>query len=301
MTTETASPLAAHLAAAVEKRLSHLRGNADGVRETESVDAVHDLRVASRRLRAFLDVFGRTMDPEVRDAARKPLRKLSRAMGPLRDADVLTLALEVHRDRADQDLGKASVDHVLSHLHGIRLEARAEARKKLARLDISELERTVGAALRDVLEHVPEDAMKASLYSLSLVSPFVAGVEDTAHVAKSRAPEDLHRLRIAAKKLRYAVELFQPAFGGTYRALHKEIEAVQETLGNHHDAHVLGAFVEERLVVLRAARASTLAAYLERYRNALSDEEASALSAFEHLGFDAAAYRARLETALIGG
>ncbi|HVU05170.1 MAG TPA: CHAD domain-containing protein, partial [Polyangiaceae bacterium] len=116
----------------------------------------------------------------------------------------------------------------------------------------------------------------------------------------SERAEDLHELRIRAKRVRYAVELLQPCLGEAYRALHEQIQAVQETLGAHHDAHVLRTLVDERLGLLRDSGAETLTVGVARYRNVLTDAEENALLAFDHLGFDAVSFRTRLEAALIG-
>ncbi|HVU04124.1 MAG TPA: CHAD domain-containing protein, partial [Polyangiaceae bacterium] len=225
------TPLGEHLAAVVRKRLGSLRENADSVLSTDSVDAVHDVRVASRRLRAFLDVFRPAMDPSVHTAAKKALRKLSRAMGPLRDADVLALAVAEHGARAGSDLDKASVDLIRVHLHGLREEARESGRKKLRKIDLRDVEDAIRAALDSALSHLPEDPLGTSLFALSLLSPFVVKMQDAAEHAASERAEDLHELRIRAKRVRYAVELLQPCLGEAYRALHEQIQAVQETLG----------------------------------------------------------------------
>jgi CHAD domain-containing protein len=65
-------------------------------------------------------------------------------------------------------------------------------------------------------------------------------------------PEALHQVRIRAKRARYAAEAIQPAFGGKARTFAKQAAALQDVLGEHHDAIVLEGWLREASARARA-------------------------------------------------
>jgi CHAD domain-containing protein len=71
-------------------------------------------------------------------------------------------------------------------------------------------------------------------------------------------PAELHALRIAVKRLRYALELVKPALGDGYEELHGRVKTVQELLGDHHDLVVLQTRVQRRRARLEARRTGVL-------------------------------------------
>jgi CHAD domain-containing protein len=81
-------------ALAVETRAQELVDLASGVLDVDDIERVHDMRVASRRLRAVLEIFGPSLPKRERRAALKEVKALADALGGRRDADVAIGALE---------------------------------------------------------------------------------------------------------------------------------------------------------------------------------------------------------------
>jgi CHAD domain-containing protein len=81
-------------ARAVEVRAGELGEHARGVLDTEEIERVHDLRVATRRLRAALEVFARCFPSKRQEAALGEVKQLADALGERRDRDVAIDALE---------------------------------------------------------------------------------------------------------------------------------------------------------------------------------------------------------------
>ena len=75
--------------------------------------------------------------------------------------------------------------------------------------------------------------------------------------------EELHAMRIAAKRLRYSLEIFAPYLGPEADALTEQVKDIQERLGQIHDADVLAPYLEERLVDLHRAEDVALVADLQ--------------------------------------
>src|SRR3954449_7420897 len=75
-------------------RARELFAHADGVLDTEDIERVHDMRVATRRLRAVLEIFAPCFDPAAFRPALKEVKALADALGERRDPDVHIAALE---------------------------------------------------------------------------------------------------------------------------------------------------------------------------------------------------------------
>ena len=77
-------------------------------------------------------------------------------------------------------------------------------------------------------------------------------------VSDETATEELHDLRIAAKRLRYTLELFRTVFGEVGERQIERVKAIQEELGNLHDADVRIALIEDELAALGMEQTATL-------------------------------------------
>ena len=125
-------PFALAGARAVEIRTQELFGHADGVLDTSDVEAVHDMRVATRRLRAALEIFAPAFPRSPFKSALQDVKALADALGERRDPDVQLAALEdlaaalpaaqepglealAERLRARQERANAALAGVLAH------------------------------------------------------------------------------------------------------------------------------------------------------------------------------------------
>jgi len=214
--------------------------------------AVHQARVATRRLRSDLKTVRSTLDPVWLDHTRAELQWLGGVLGSVRDADVLGGHLAEDLDSppagcADDADPDDDADHAGRHA----LRRRQEEQRRTAVRELSTV--LTGARYLDLLDRLhaaaglppfidpgpggwrPEDAAARALPDL---------VGRQWHVLRKRKrkagthPSDrqLHRIRIAAKQLRYAAELATPVVGGAARRPAKAAERVQTVLGLHHDA-----------------------------------------------------------------
>ena len=221
----------------------YLRAQIDelGVREpgarTERPDAVHRMRVACRRLRSSLATFGRLFTGSQAEHLRDELLWLGAVLGPVRDVEVLrehlhaTAALVPVEDGLDEML--AGLDRDLaqrsSQAHGELVVA----------LDSSRYAAMV-ADLTAFADDPPWVAKPTTRHTLSaLVGRACTRVDRAAEAAKGvhdmNGPE-LHEVRKAAKRARYAAEVAAPWAGPAARDLARRMEEVQEVLGSHQDS-----------------------------------------------------------------
>lgn len=292
--------LADHLGTLIDKRLDRLNMSRQWKAAEDPVEAVHDLRVSSRRLRAFVDVFRPQLDPEILERTEKPLRRITRAARSLRDLDVQMELLVSRLDHASTDAERGALEHLLEQLELRRSRAERRANRRLRKVDFDELQVSVAAALGETVARLPHDASETSALAHDLLGRFVEQAsKDRPPDDGLEYPEEMHRLRIALKKLRYAMELFQPVFGDKYDALYERVEGLQELLGAHHDLVVLGEIVGGLREELRSKHRETLGSGLGTLNDQLLRERRELLARFRAEGFEPDWWRHSIRDALV--
>lgn len=215
--------------------------------------AVHKARVASRRLREVLPTLAAHLRSA--DAAAKPVRRVTRALGPVRELDVTAGLFDALVSSGPlEPLARLTVEHSLARQRVTALTDMQHALtlRRQARLT-SSLE-----TLADDVVTLPAAAVNDAV-AARVVERARGVAEALAHLGVLYDPERLHDVRIAVKQLRYAVEV-----AGELRLMRavtplRHLRGAQELLGRAHDLHVLAEQlrrVEARLVTRsrRAAR-----------------------------------------------
>jgi CHAD domain-containing protein len=240
---------------------------------------IHDLRVASRRLREGLSLFSGCYPADRLSYMRKAVRKITDILGDLRNIDEY---LDFLREEAIE----------LGPVHGLELagcitiylENRAKAQKQLKR----NFRKTRPATLRKYFVRTihspyifdpPSDAVDSFIaideFARESIDQRLASVLELVPVA--RFPEQAacqHRLRIAVKHYRYRIEVLSPFMDEGYRVVHSQVKEYQEILGRIHDLDVfvemisgmgLAKHTENALAeLLTAKRESSFAAFLTK-------------------------------------
>ncbi|MEM9351584.1 MAG: CHAD domain-containing protein [Planctomycetota bacterium] len=191
------------------------------------IEHVHRLRVATRRAGAALAAFSPLMERKPSDA-KKALRNIRRAAGPARDADVLWLRLA---ERA----GEPFVDRIA----GPRLRAqRDDAQRALCSAATKRRSKRLRAALRDAvaLLNSPDESSTAFGEFAGSTVEDAADRFRVASQADLSGWHELHQLRIAGKRLRYTLELFDSELAEEAReAAASATKALQNRLGAIND------------------------------------------------------------------
>jgi CHAD domain-containing protein len=203
----------------------------------DSPDAVHRMRVASRRLRSSLATFGPLFAGSRAQHLRDELLWLGGMLGPVRDVEVMrdhvhgtASALPVDADLAT---ALAGLDHELAQRHSLAHENLIQA------LDSSRYAGLL-AALTAFAGAPPWTAKAARPHTLpALVGRACARVDRAAAPADGvldPAGPELHEVRKAAKRARYAAEVAVPLAGAPAQSLARRMEDLQEVLGRHQDS-----------------------------------------------------------------
>jgi len=222
------------LAALVRRRHDALREQAGDAHDGK-VDAVHQARVASRRLREVVPVLGRGLDDVRLKPLRRDLRDLTRALGPVRERDVeLGMVEELPIDGPD---GERLTEAWLEHLERRRFAPASALRKALGPGRRHELDQAL-EAFASARTESDDDSWREGL-----ARRLVARAQDLRdHIERTGTtyhPEPLHEVRIAIKKLRYVLEITGEAGLARVLRLLRTLKASQESLGHLHDLDVL--------------------------------------------------------------
>jgi CHAD domain-containing protein len=202
---------------------------------------VHQARVATRRLREAVPVLTAGIKDGKVSRARRKIRRLTRALGTVRELDVTMHVLDELARRPE--IPRMALEDVRGHVIAERDERRNVMLERLEDVNSEKLSRrlhAVVAALADGDANAWRQTLAARL--LKRASRFSAAVHDAGHIY---APDRLHQVRIAAKKLRYALELAADGGVATAQPLVTELKRAQDTLGRLHDLQVLQHHVAE--------------------------------------------------------
>src|SRR5207253_4377861 len=199
----------------------------DSVRSSPKMDAVKDLRVAIRRCRSVA-VAMEEIDPDPAwPAMRKAARKLFRALGALRDAQVMNEW--VKKLGPETDPLRA---HLLASFESTEPQLRDAALHAVAKFDAKAWKR-LARTLRQRSRLVPAGSLAAECLALER---FEDAKELHARALRTEKPKPWHALRIGLKRFRYTVESLLPE---RYALWSENLKRVQDLLGEVHDLDVL--------------------------------------------------------------
>jgi CHAD domain-containing protein len=253
-------------------------------------EAIHDLRVATRRLQAALEVFASCLPERRRRRLERRARMIRRGLGARRNAWVLVRLLG--RSRAGLDPGETKfVDDLARRL------------KRAARpIEPSEGKNLPG--IRGRLRSLLGDASACAVAPTGAVlSARIGAVSAARSSARAGDPEAMHRLRIAIKRYRYCLEVLSEAGVPRLDAAIREARALQREMGRLHDLDVLLEAVRHRL---RAPGAEAFLRRVARRRGRQAERALRCLAGFRPAGptLSRRAPASRLDAsppALIGG
>ncbi|WP_158412959.1 CHAD domain-containing protein [Holophaga foetida] len=245
----------------------------------ESIEALHDARVASRRLRAVL----RLLDPGLYPGLKRQQKRLedfTEILGTVRELDVHNQILEELGPELPGPHGWAALEHVLERVD----TRRSKARKRLP-ARIKELELAKIAILLPAPEMpYPFHALEPHEAAWALLKPHTEAIGDLVpEQQREENPTALHQLRIHAKKLRYTLEILSPVFIREPQAPLKELRALQTVLGDHHDFAVLESDLQALQEGLEHRARRVLSEGLQEILHHLSQERATHYDRFREI------------------
>jgi CHAD domain-containing protein len=241
--------------------------------KSEGIAAVHDLRVAVRRLRQVLKILKPWLPREESSLLRRETKEIMAHAGEVRDRDTAIrlvrklshdgnrrLIAQLHRDR------DAAARQLHESLRGFELRGTPSAWRRALRA-VRASAQPAAAAAREILPGILKDYLHRGRHA----------------ACEEASAKELHRFRIATKKIRYTLELFAPLYGGAVEALAEKLKHLQTDLGSIHDCEATRGLVcgandsrarKEILKALDERQTRKTTRFLNGYRRAFQDEEA---------------------------
>ena len=224
----------------------------EGVIEAADPEYVHRMRVASRRIRTRLALFGSCLpDKKVREWNNN-FRTVTKALGAARDVDVQIILVESFlKTLTGRDT--LGINRLLLRLRQKRSRLQKKVVRTMNRLAHSGVIHDMEGILRIMLspfilkkdagsqEYIFRAACEEISGRLSEVLGYTIYIHDPARIS------ELHAMRIASKHLRYSLEAFEPAYEKKLAKYIKIVKNIQEMLGDIHDCDVWLEFLPEFL------------------------------------------------------
>jgi CHAD domain-containing protein len=256
----------------------------DGVRVGEDIEFVHDMRVATRRMRSAFRIFEDYYKSKPVRPFIAQLRELARTLGAVRDLDVLIDDFSRYQGQLPEAEAQEALVHVVEKLDAKRQKAR---RKLIAYLDsksyrgfikaYSTFLTSPGKSIKGNDEPTPTPYQVRHVLPV-MVYDHLASVRAYDTVLEDADVNTLHALRIEFKRLRYSIEFFAPVMGNSIEKFVEEMKQIQDYLGRLNDVSV----AQSRLKSLEenGDLGDAVHESFEHYIQSLADEQATLMAGF---------------------
>ena len=229
------------------KHLDALENQIEGVRTADAdIEYIHRMRVASRRLRAALPLFNDCLPRRKGRIWVDEIRRITRALGMARDADVQIEVLERYYKSLEKAEHTRGIARLLLRLRQHRETLQPDVVVALDRFNSSGTLPEMRESLQaqgTLEEGLPFDRALYRHANGSLQPRLTEFLGFDAFVRLPERVTELHAMRIAAKRLRYTMETFAPLYANGLKSWLNSIRDTQETLGSIHDCDVWGTFL----------------------------------------------------------
>lgn len=226
------------------KRLQALMAEMEGVKSSEDIEYIHRMRVASRRMRSSLKAFGSMLTAKQRKRWTAGIGGITRALGTARDADVQIEVLEKLAAEITEPVARPGIERLELRLRQKRRKMQSGVIQAITQYEASGLAEEISDSMRRCLvecrlrevEAVSTVLLMKGLTEISLRLEELLSWSSL--IVKAENVHELHAMRIAAKRLRYTLELFTPVLPGDGKARLDIVKRIQELLGDIHDCDV---------------------------------------------------------------
>lgn len=261
------------------KMLEHEAGSRTG----DDIEHVHDMRVATRRMRSVFSLLREYYKTKPVRPYIQQLKALGRRLGDVRDLDVMIQDLEEYQHSRD-DQEKSAVQGVIDYLD----KRRRKARKKLNAFLNSAAYLEFVSGFSAFLINTGEGAKAVDTDSAvphqvrhilpSIIHDHLATVRAYDTVLYNGNPKTLHALRIEFKRLRYLTSYFVAVLGSSIDGFIGELKEIQDYLGRLNDIVVAQRRLKSLKKRISLDESQTLA--LDRYIEILAQEETTRIEGF---------------------
>jgi len=227
------------------KYVTTLKNQIEGAKRGGDIEYVHQLRVTSRRIRALMSIFKPCFQKKIFKRWRTEIQNITRSLGAARDTDVQNLFLEEYLKKLQPEMAHEGVEYLL--------KKHREKRETIQPQVISTLEQLIHSHVLDEIinecdmiltQYLPVEPgstrsvsvqQKASQHISRKLQSFL-DMEEYVHT--ENAIQQHHQMRIAAKRLRYTMEIFSNLYEDNLKEFISLLKQIQDYLGEMHDCDV---------------------------------------------------------------
>jgi CHAD domain-containing protein len=242
----------------LKKQLKQLAAQDEGIREGTDLEYVHRARVATRRFRAAMKFFDECFDARSGKRWRREIRRLTRELGDARDKDVQieyvrSALAEVHEPQYVPGIAR-----LLVTFERQRESLQVRVLRALDRFRESRTAEEISAAIKPMAGRGTTGPSQRVLQRAEeqIVSQLDELLSYQSSLANAADQQQHHAMRIAAKRLRYTMEICRGAYAGRLDPFLASVKQVQGFLGEIHDRDVWGAQLDTLLADERDQLAS---------------------------------------------
>jgi len=229
-----------------------VRATRDRLDDPSDLDALHDFRVALRRLRSWLRAFRPQLRDTLRSRVERRLARIADVTGTSRDLEV-HIAWVKRARRQMPDRARPGAQWLLRRLRELKKDADAGLRGVIDR-DFAKAARRTELALECYVARVADDGPRFGETASALVAREVAALQSAiGQVTGQGDRAEAHAARIATKRLRYALEGLA-SVGVEVNSIPDELKNLQDTLGELHDAQQFGSELATMIATVVADR-----------------------------------------------
>lgn len=228
-----------------------LESQIQGAAQASDIEYVHKMRVTSRRIRAAISVYKQCLPKNQQTRWREEIRSITQSLGTARDLDVQINFLEQYMATLTKQKEKCGIEYLITVYREHRAMLQPDVVKHLQQLKAS----GVLEELHDFCVQIQSDNPIRTIQSFptyqtaqkqikSRLNEFLS-LEN--YVQQEDATKKHHEMRIAAKRLRYTMELFNDLYGKNLDPYISVMKQFQDHLGEIHDCDVWCASIPMRL------------------------------------------------------
>ena len=220
-----------------------------GAQEAKDIEHVHQLRVSSRRLRSAFPLFQVCLPNKQAKSWLNQIRHITGSLGHARDLDVQIDFLEKYVQTLEDKRYEPGIRRIILRLNQQRQMTQSDVVHVLSKLE----QKNTLQVMKNYLESADSPGNDAGSYPISLYRLAYKAISKRLKTYLSydqfvHLPDcikELHEMRIAAKELRYTMEIFAPIYLTGLRSSYQVMRKTQDLLGAIHDCDVWINFIPD--------------------------------------------------------
>jgi CHAD domain-containing protein len=229
------------------RQLQAMQAEADGVLQATDIECIHRMRVASRRLRAAQVLFDGFLPRRHTPDWEKLIKRVTQSLGQARDLDIQLETIQRFRLTVMDPQCTAGANRLYLRLLQSRSNAQKIVNRSVQKFETAGVLHYITPRLEKATRIEEENSrVSSAMFALADQSIRQRLDELLAYEEIVYLPEkvtELHAARIAAKRLRYTLEIFDPIYPESLKQWLKPVKEIQESLGLIHDCDVWIAFL----------------------------------------------------------